>query len=101
MEPNAAVAEYDAIRQRLTVWPSTQVPFYGHLIYARCTGLEKGQIRVIKPFVGGGFGARTETLHHEVVCALVGAVERVGLANKRFEGSGYVFYGSLDGGQSQ
>jgi len=71
MEPNAAVADYDPIRQRLTIWPSTQVPFYGHLIYARCAGLEKGQVRVIKPFVGGGFGARTETLHHEVICALL------------------------------
>jgi 4-hydroxybenzoyl-CoA reductase subunit alpha len=71
MEPNAAVADYDPIRRRLTIWPSTQVPFYGHLIYARCAGLEKGQVRVIKPFVGGGFGARTETLHHEVICALL------------------------------
>ncbi|MBT4019127.1 MAG: 4-hydroxybenzoyl-CoA reductase subunit alpha [Alphaproteobacteria bacterium] len=69
MEPNAAVAEYDPIRKHLTIWPSTQVPFYGHLIFARCLGLDKGQVRVIKPFVGGGFGARTETLHHEVICA--------------------------------
>ncbi len=71
MEPNAAVAEFDALRNRLTIWPSTQVPFYGHLIFARCTGLEKGQVRVVKPFVGGGFGARTETLHHEIIACLL------------------------------
>ena len=87
MEPNAAVAEYDAIRQRLTIWPSTQVPFYGHLIYARSLGLEKGQVRVIKPFVGGGFGQRTETLHHEVICALLAkaANGKVRLATSREE----------------
>ena len=87
MEPNAAVADYDPIRRRLTIWPSTQVPFYGHLIYARSLGLEKGQVRVIKPFVGGGFGQRTETLHHEVICALLAkaANGKVRLATSREE----------------
>ena len=69
MEPNAALAEWDAERGRLTLHSVTQVPYYVHLALARCLRLDESQIRVIKPFVGGGFGHRTETLNFEIVCA--------------------------------
>jgi len=71
MEPNAALAEWDAERERLTLHSVTQVPYYVHLALARCLGLDESQIRVIKPFVGGGFGHRTETLNFEIVAALL------------------------------
>jgi 4-hydroxybenzoyl-CoA reductase subunit alpha len=71
MEPNATLAEWDAERGRLTLHSTTQVPYYVHLAVARCLQLDPGQIRVIKPFVGGGFGQRTETLNFEIVAALL------------------------------
>ncbi len=71
MEPNAALAEYDPERDRLTLHSVTQVPFYVHLTLARCLEMDSSQIRVIKPFVGGGFGARTETLNFEIITALL------------------------------
>ena len=71
LEPNATLAEYDAERDRLTLWSSTQVPYYLHLAVARCLQLEKHQVHVIKPQVGGGFGARTEALNFEIICALL------------------------------
>lgn len=71
MEPHAALAEYDPERGRLTLHSVTQVPYYVHLTLARCLGMEQSRIRVIKPFVGGGFGARTETLNFEIVAALL------------------------------
>jgi len=71
MEPNAALAEWDAARERLTLHSVTQVPYYVHLALARCLRLDESQIRVIKPFVGGGFGHRTETLNFEVIAALL------------------------------
>jgi 4-hydroxybenzoyl-CoA reductase subunit alpha len=71
MEPNAALAEWDAERERLTLHSVTQVPYYVHLALARCLKLDESQIRVIKPFVGGGFGHRTETLNFEIVVALL------------------------------
>ena len=71
MEPNAALAEWDAERDRLTLHSVTQVPYYVHLALARCLKLDESQIRVIKPFVGGGFGHRTETLNFEIVVALL------------------------------
>jgi len=71
MEPHAALAEYDAVRDRLTLHSVTQVPFYVHLMLARCLEMDSSQIRVVKPFVGGGFGARTETLNFEIIAALL------------------------------
>ena len=50
---------------------STQVPYYVHLMLAQILDMEMSQIRVIKPHVGGGFGARTETLNVELIAALL------------------------------
>ena len=71
MEPHAAMAAYDVARDQLTMHTVSQVPYYVHLTLASCLGLDTSRIRVIKPFVGGGFGARTETLNFEVICALL------------------------------
>ncbi len=71
MEPHAAMAEYDPERARLTLHSVTQVPFYVHLTLARCLEMDSSRIRVVKPFVGGGFGARTETLNFEIIAALL------------------------------
>ena len=60
MEMHAAVAEYDAERDRMTVHASTQVPYYVHLMLAQILDMDMSRIRVIKPHVGGGFGCRTE-----------------------------------------
>ena len=70
-EPHAAFAEYDALRDRLTVRCSTQVPYYVHLMLSRTLGMDRQKIRVIKPHVGGGFGCRTETLDIELIAALL------------------------------
>jgi 4-hydroxybenzoyl-CoA reductase subunit alpha len=70
-EPHAAFAEYDALRDRLTVRCSTQVPYYVHLMLSRTLGMDRSRIRVIKPHVGGGFGCRTETLAIEMIAALL------------------------------
>jgi len=76
MEPHAALAEYDPLRDRLTFQSVSQVPYYVHLMLAQCMGMDTSQIRVIKPFVGGGFGARTETLNFELVCGLLARAAR-------------------------
>ena len=71
MEMHAAVADYDAVRDRMTVHASTQVPYYVHLMLAQILNMEMSRIRVIKPHVGGGFGCRTETLNVELIAALL------------------------------
>jgi len=76
MEPHAAVADYDPQRDHLTFHSVTQVPYYVHLMLAQCMGMDKSRIRVIKPYVGGGFGARTETLNFELVCGILARAAR-------------------------
>ncbi len=69
MELNATVAQWEPERERLTVHSVTQVPYYLHLMLAQTLGLDSAQIRVVKPFVGGGFGHRVEPLNFEMVTA--------------------------------
>ena len=71
MEMHAAVADYDAGRDRITVHASTQVPYYVHLMLAQILDMDMSRIRVVKPHVGGGFGCRTETLNVELIAALL------------------------------
>lgn len=69
MELNSTVAQWEPERERLTVHSVTQVPYYLHLMLAQTLGLDSAQIRVIKPFVGGGFGHRVEPLNFEMITA--------------------------------
>ncbi len=69
IELNASVAQWDPERAQLTIHSVTQVPYYLHLTIARTLGLDSAAIRVIKPFVGGGFGHRVEPLNFEMVTA--------------------------------
>ncbi len=71
MEPHASLAEWDDERQHLTMKTCSQVPYYVHLMLAHTMEIERNQIRVIKPFVGGGFGTRTETLNFELIAGLL------------------------------
>lgn len=71
MEMHAAVADYDAVRDRMTVHASTQVPYYVHMMLSQILAMDMSRIRVVKPFVGGGFGCRTETLNVELIAALL------------------------------
>jgi 4-hydroxybenzoyl-CoA reductase subunit alpha len=71
IEPHACLADYDALQERLTVQSVSQVGYYLHLMLARCLEMDSSRIRVIKPFVGGGFGARVEVLNFEIVTALL------------------------------
>ena len=71
MELNGALVAYDTARDHLTIWSTTQVPYYVHLMLARCLDMDMSRIRVVKPFVGGGFGARVETLNFEIIAALL------------------------------
>lgn len=57
MEPHAATAKPEG--DRLVVWASTQNPFTLKQQIAGELGLEEEQVRVITPYVGGGFGGKT------------------------------------------
>ncbi len=56
METCGAVADYDRIDGKLTLWSTTQAPHAHRTLYAIVAGLPEHKIRVISPDIGGGFG---------------------------------------------
>ncbi len=71
LEPNASLAEYNAERDCITLSTTTQVPYYVHLKVAQCLQIDTAHLRVIKPFLGGGFGGRGGCLSFEIITALL------------------------------
>ena len=71
IEPHASLSDYDPATGRLTVQTVSQVGYYLHLMLAQCLEMDSSRIRVIKPFIGGGFGARVEALNFEIITALL------------------------------
>ncbi len=57
IEPHTAVARIEG--GEATVWASTQTPFRAREEVADALGLRPQNVRVITPFVGGGFGGKT------------------------------------------
>jgi carbon-monoxide dehydrogenase large subunit len=69
IEARAVLARYDALKDRLTVWASTQEThdLRGHLM--AMFGLDENQVRVITADVGGGFGCKHLFYPEEAVVA--------------------------------
>ena len=57
IEPHTALAEW--VDGKMTVWASTQSPFGAQESIAGELNLELEAVRVITPFVGGGFGGKS------------------------------------------
>ncbi|MFH1091660.1 MAG: molybdopterin cofactor-binding domain-containing protein [Pseudomonadota bacterium] len=57
METHTATARFE--NDRVTVWASTQTPFPVQRLVAETLGLKADKVRLITPFVGGGFGGKT------------------------------------------
>ncbi len=56
MEPHTAVAQWE--KGKLTVWASTQAPFLLRSQLCKALGLSARNVRVITPYLGGGFGGK-------------------------------------------
>jgi carbon-monoxide dehydrogenase large subunit len=67
IEGKGVVAFWDSRLEQLTVYSATQMPHIVRTGLADCLGLEHGQVRVIAPDVGGGFGCKG-ILASEEVC---------------------------------
>jgi len=57
METHTALARLE--NGTMTVWNSTQTPFPNQAAIAQAIGFAKENVRVITPFVGGGFGGKS------------------------------------------
>jgi len=64
-EPHAATASWD--ENGLTIITATQVPHYLHRYLAKVLEVPMNRVRVIKPYVGGGFGGKSDPFPHEII----------------------------------
>jgi 4-hydroxybenzoyl-CoA reductase alpha subunit len=55
LEPPAALAYYDPTGY-ITIWPAKQSPYFHYRHLAACFKLPLSRVRVVQPFIGGGFG---------------------------------------------
>jgi len=53
---------------RITVTASTQIPHIVRRIVGQALGIEWGRVRIVKPYIGGGFGNKQDALY-EPLCA--------------------------------
>ncbi|MEI6107751.1 MAG: molybdopterin cofactor-binding domain-containing protein [Opitutae bacterium] len=74
METHTALARFEG--DKLTVWASTQNPFGARAEIAHVLGLPELQVRVITPYVGGGFGGKAMNLQAVEAARLAKATGR-------------------------
>jgi carbon-monoxide dehydrogenase large subunit len=105
IEGNAVLADPTTADagHRLTVWLSTQHPHLGQRLLAKLTGVDKEDIRVVAPHVGGAFGGKAGISpdHAAVVLAALALARPVAWSETRSEamlsmhGRGQVQYAEL------
>ncbi|MEW6021727.1 MAG: aldehyde oxidoreductase molybdenum-binding subunit PaoC [Pseudomonadota bacterium] len=72
MEPHASIASWD--NGKLTLWTSNQMIQWGTKDMAKTLGIPVENVRLISPFIGGGFGGKL-FLRSEALLAALGARE--------------------------
>ena len=70
MEPHATIAAWRG--DQLTVWTSNQMVAWSVGDLSRTLGIPKDKVRIVSPFVGGGFGGKL-FVRADVVLAALGA----------------------------
>ncbi|MER8483846.1 aldehyde oxidoreductase molybdenum-binding subunit PaoC [Mesorhizobium sp. M1322] len=68
MEPHASMAAWDG--DKLTLWTSNQMIAWSTGDMAKTLGIPKENIRLISPFIGGGFGGKLFVRSDAVLAAL-------------------------------
>lgn len=70
MEPHSSMASWEG--DKLTVWTSTQMVNWCKNDLAKTLGIDKQNVRIIAPYIGGGFGVKL-FLRADAVLAALGA----------------------------
>ncbi|MDH6237775.1 aerobic carbon-monoxide dehydrogenase large subunit [Cryobacterium sp. CG_9.6] len=73
METCGAVADFDAVDGRLTLYETTQAPHAHRTLFAMVSGIPEHKIRVISPDIGGGFGNKVG-IYPGYILAVVGSM---------------------------
>lgn len=70
MEPHASIAHWDG--DKLTLWTSNQMIAWGVGDLAKTLGIANENVRLVSPYIGGGFGGKL-FLRADVLLAALGA----------------------------
>ena len=81
MEPHAIIADYDA-SGRVTLHMSSQSTFFDRFSLMGILGIPANKIRIIAPYLGGGFGSKSET--HSIYVVAIQASMNLGRPVKMF-----------------
>jgi CO/xanthine dehydrogenase Mo-binding subunit/aerobic-type carbon monoxide dehydrogenase small subunit (CoxS/CutS family) len=81
LEPHAVVADWDA-SGKVTAWMSSQSTFFDRFGLMGIFGLPANKIRVICPYLGGGFGSKSEP--HSIYIVAIQAARLTGRPVKMF-----------------
>ena len=76
IECRGLVAKYDSLEDKLTVWDSTQTPHSAKRLLCDLLNLHEGQVRVITPDLGGGFGPKLVFYQEEATTCLAAMLLR-------------------------
>jgi len=68
MEPHASIASWTG--DKLTLWTSNQMIDWSVRDLAKTLGIDKSKVRLISPFIGGGFGAKLFVRSDALLAAL-------------------------------
>jgi xanthine dehydrogenase YagR molybdenum-binding subunit len=68
MEPHASIAAWDG--GKLTIWTSNQMIDWAASDMATTLGIAKADVRIISPYIGGGFGGKLFTRSESLLAAL-------------------------------
>lgn len=71
MECRGLIAKYEPIDKSLTIWVSHQTANIYRTNISRILKVSENKIRVILPDVGGGFGAKLQTLQDDVLTVVL------------------------------
>ena len=70
MEPHASIASWNG--DAVTVWTANQMVDWGRGDLARTLGVPKDKVRIVSPYIGGGFGGKL-FVRAEALLAALGA----------------------------
>jgi carbon-monoxide dehydrogenase large subunit len=73
LETCGAVADYDTVSGRLSMWSTSQAPHAHRTLLAGLIGIPEHKIRIVSPDLGGGFGAKVP-VYPGYVCAIAASM---------------------------
>lgn len=68
MEPHATIAAWEG--ERLTLWTSNQMIAWARRSMGKILGIDENNVRIVSPYIGGGFGGKLFVRADAVLAAL-------------------------------